>query len=143
MLDCIYKNTVYVNIVKISLGKNKLSICRNNFLSFLCFTLTENVMNCFAHNLSLPSKPCMMFFCEQIELQVINLFNHHILFQEYAPFKFVCIHWTFRFHFPPAWALNFDLRYYRSLLHNGSATSSATFFGYTVSLKLKLVSAIF
>ena len=104
----IQEQTVYVKIVKISLGKNKLSICRNNFLSFLCFTLTENVMNCFAHNLPLPPKRCMMFFCEQIELQVVNLFNHHILFQEYAPFKFVCIHRTLRFHFPPAWALNFD-----------------------------------
>ena len=31
------------------LGKNK-SICRNNFLSFLCFPPTENVINCFALN---------------------------------------------------------------------------------------------
>ena len=59
--------------------------------------------------------------------------NDHILFQEYAPFKFVCIHWTFKFHFCPAWALkqvffflsdfllyNYsDFWCYRSLLYYG------------------------
>ena len=29
-----------------------------------------------------------------------KLFNDHILFQDYTPFKFVCLHWTVKFHFP-------------------------------------------
>ena len=69
MLDCVTTDSVCMYTRFVALVRKIESICRNNFLSFLCFTLTENVMNCFAINL-LPPKRRMTLFRGQIELRV-------------------------------------------------------------------------
>ena len=60
-----------------------LSLYAEKFLSFLCFTQTENVTNCFALN-SLSPKHHMKFFREQIEFWLapclIDPWSFHLFF---------------------------------------------------------------